>query len=71
MPGPTDLFKVKRLRTRRRSVTPRSLSEAEYLQARERLLFGSLGAASPVKRIDPKTGNVVEVIDPAATKSID
>jgi hypothetical protein len=33
--------------------------------------MGLLGAASSVKRIDPKTGNVVEVIDPAATRAID
>ena len=37
----------------------------------EKQFYGKLGPASPVKRIDPKTGNVVEVIDPAATKAID
>jgi hypothetical protein len=36
---------------------------AEYQKALENW-FGSLGAASPVKRIDPKTGKVVAVIDP-------
>jgi hypothetical protein len=29
-----------------------------------KLLFGTLGAASPVRRIDPKTGEVVEIIAP-------
>jgi len=33
----------------------------EYQQVR---FYGSLGGASPVKRIDPKTGEVVEVLDP-------
>jgi hypothetical protein len=41
---------------------PRDVTEAEYRRAREKLLFGSLGAASPVKRIDPRTGEVVEII---------
>jgi branched-subunit amino acid aminotransferase/4-amino-4-deoxychorismate lyase len=63
MPGPTDIFKTKSLRLRRRmTVKPRDVTEAEYLRAREKLLFGSLGAASPVKRIDPRTGEVVEII---------
>jgi branched-subunit amino acid aminotransferase/4-amino-4-deoxychorismate lyase len=63
MPGPTDIFKTKSLRLRwRMTVKPRDVTEAEYLRAREKLLFGSLGAASPVKRIDPRTGEVVEII---------
>jgi hypothetical protein len=28
------------------------------------MLFGSLGGASPVRKIDPKTGDVIAVIDP-------
>jgi hypothetical protein len=39
---------------------------AECKQALERFLFGTLGAASPVRRIDPKTGKVVAVLDPMA-----
>ena len=34
----------------------------EIRQRRERRLYGSLGPASPVRRIDPKTGSVVDVI---------
>ena len=30
---------------------------------RDKILYGSLGAASPVRRIDPKTGLVIAVID--------
>jgi hypothetical protein len=33
---------------------------AEYERALERLLLGSSGAASPVRKIDPATGAVVE-----------
>jgi hypothetical protein len=63
MPGPTDLFKTRSLRTRReRKTEPAGLTEAEYLRTREKFLFGSLGPASPVKRIDPRTGEVVEII---------
>jgi hypothetical protein len=55
MPGPTDPFKTRSLRTRRRRKTePRDVTEAEYLRVRERFLFGSLGPASPVKRIISK-----------------
>ena len=38
-------------------------SAEEIRQRRERLLYGSLGPASPVRRIDPKTGSVIEVIE--------
>jgi hypothetical protein len=31
---------------------------AEDHRARDRLLFGSLGAASPARRIDPRTGDI-------------
>ena len=36
----------------------------DYQQARDKALFGSLGGASPVRRIDPNTGAVVALIDP-------
>ena len=39
-------------------------STDEIRRIRDRLLYGSLGPASPVRRIDPKTGSVVEVIEP-------
>jgi hypothetical protein len=37
---------------------------AEY-RARDTFVFGSLRPASPVRRIDPVTGEVVAVIDPS------
>jgi hypothetical protein len=62
---PTKLFKKTPNKERRPAVKKRAAEiRAEYQQARERLLFGSLGGASPVRRIDPKTGDVVAVIDP-------
>jgi len=41
----------------------RDESAEEIRQRRERRLYGSLGPASPVRRIDPKTGSVIEVIE--------
>jgi hypothetical protein len=37
---------------------------ADYKQALERDLLGSSGAASPVRKIDPVTGAVIEVLNP-------
>ena len=60
---PTKLFKKTPNKKRRPAVKKRAADiRAEVRKAREGLLFGSLGAASPVKRIDPKTGEVVEII---------
>ena len=42
---------------------------AEYKQAPERLLLGSSGAASPVRKIDPGTGAVIEILNPPYTGS--
>jgi hypothetical protein len=63
---PTKLFNKTPNKERRRPAVKKLAAEvrAEYQQARDRLLFGSLGAASPVRRVDPKTGDVVAVIDP-------
>jgi hypothetical protein len=44
-----------RLRGRRRS-------EEAMRKDSEKHFYGKLGPASPVKRIDPKTGEVVEII---------
>jgi hypothetical protein len=35
---------------------------AEYKRADERIRYGSLGAASSVRKIDPATGEVIAVI---------
>jgi len=63
MPGPTDPFKrQKRPQTKRKP--PYDKMVIENKRARERAFYGSLGGASSVRRIDPKTGKVVEILDP-------
>jgi hypothetical protein len=47
----------------------RHQARAEYEQARERVLLGSSGAASPVRKIDPATGAVIEILDPSKATS--
>jgi hypothetical protein len=38
------------------------MSEEALRKASDKQFYGKLGPASPVKRIDPKTGEVVEII---------
>jgi hypothetical protein len=40
----------------------RRLSEEALRKESEKQFYGKLGPASPAKRIDPKTGEVVEII---------
>ena len=62
---PTTIFKKKPRRIKRpRSAAYTQQANADYERAREKQLFGSLGGASPVKKIDPHTGAIVKVIDP-------
>ena len=44
-----------------RTAAYRTTAAVEYKRAFERL-FGSQGAASPVRKIDPVTGEVIEII---------
>jgi hypothetical protein len=62
---PTMLYKKKRARKTRAKQKPgyRAEASAEFKRAYERR-FGSQGGASPVRRIDPVTGEVIEVIKP-------
>jgi len=63
MTPPTKMFSTTaRKRHRIRQPVYQAQSAEEVRQIRERLLYGSLGPASPVRRIDPKTGSVVEVV---------
>jgi hypothetical protein len=41
----------------------------EYEQAIKRLKLGSSGAASPVRKIDPATGAVIEILNPPKPNS--
>jgi hypothetical protein len=62
---PTKLFgKDRRLKRKTGIKAYKRQAVAEYERARERLLFGSLGAASPVRKIDPATGAVIEILNP-------
>ena len=63
---PTKLFNKSR-RTKRRIGNFNAYKQhaaAEYKEALERLLLGSSGAASPVRKIDPATGKVIEILSP-------
>ena len=40
----------------------RRLSEQTFRKESDALYYGTLGPASPVKRIDPKTGEVAQII---------
>jgi hypothetical protein len=67
MTRPTNIFNKTRRRTKSPVANKRTYKRqaaAEYERARERLLFGSLGAASPVRKIDPATGAVIEILNP-------
>jgi hypothetical protein len=62
---PTRLFAKKRTCKTRAKRTPeyRREATAAFKLARERF-FGSQGAASPVRMIDPKTGEVIVAAKP-------
>jgi hypothetical protein len=71
MSGPTDLFKNTSLKKRRGTRrTGYKKMVTEYQQARDKAFYGSLGGASPVRRIDPNTGKVFAVIDPQTGKPL-
>jgi hypothetical protein len=66
MARPTNIFSRAR-RMKEHPIANRAYKRRaarEYEKALERMLFGSLGGASPVRKIDPKTGDVIAVIDP-------
>jgi hypothetical protein len=62
---PTRLFAKKRTCKTRAKRTPeyRREASAAFKLARERF-FGSQGAASPVRKIDPKTSEVIVAAKP-------
>ena len=63
---PTNIFNKTRREKRGtgNSNAYKRQAAAEYKQALERLLLGSSGAASSVRKIDPATGAVIEILDP-------
>jgi hypothetical protein len=66
---PTRLYQKKpRKSAHKRTPGDRTTASVEFKRAYERL-FGSQGAASPVRKIDPVTGEVIAVI-PAGSKIV-
>jgi hypothetical protein len=60
MTRPSLIYKNKRTRKKRKP-GDRAKANAAYRRAYEQL-FGSQGGASPVRRIDPRTGEVIAII---------
>jgi hypothetical protein len=63
---PTKLQQLRKEQFRKSRAGPRKrgrrMSEGAFRKESDRLYYGTLGPASPAKRIDPKTGEVVEII---------
>jgi hypothetical protein len=63
---PTKLQQLRKEQFRKSRAGPRKRgrrrSEEAPRQVSEKQFYGTLGPASPAKRIDPKTGEVVEII---------
>jgi len=64
MPAQTKIFSVTARQKHRVRPAYTKPSAQENRQVSDRLFYGSLGPASPVRKIDPKTGLVVAVIKP-------
>jgi hypothetical protein len=70
---PTKLQLLRKEQLRRSRAEPRKrgrrLSEQAFRKESDALYYGTLGPASPVKRIDPKTGEVIEILNPQQSNS--
>jgi hypothetical protein len=69
---PTNIFNKSRRKNRKKTGNYKAYKQqaaAEYKQALERLLLGSSGATSPVKKIDPTTGAIIEILNPPQSGS--
>jgi hypothetical protein len=64
MPTKLQLLRKEQLRGSRDRLRKRGrrLSEQTFRKESDALYYGTLGPASPAKRINPKTGEVVEII---------
>jgi hypothetical protein len=47
----------------------RRLSDEAMRKETDKHFYGTLGPASPVKRIDPRTGEVIEILNPQQSNS--
>jgi hypothetical protein len=66
MPTKLQQWRKEYLRQRRACARKggRRLSAATMLKETDKHFYGTLGPASPVKRIDPRTGEVIEILKP-------
>jgi hypothetical protein len=62
MPTKFQQLRKEQLRGSRGRSRGRRLSEKALRKQSDNQFYGKMGPASPVKRIDPKTGEVVEII---------
>jgi hypothetical protein len=62
MPNKLQQLRKEQLRGSRTRPRGRRLSDAAMRKEIDKHFYGTLGPASPVKRIDPKTGDVIEII---------
>jgi len=68
MPNKLQQLRKEQLRWSRPRRRGRRLSEKAFRNQSDAHFYGTLGPASPVKRIDPKTGEVIEVLNPPCQK---
>jgi hypothetical protein len=67
---PTNIFNKSRRQKRKTGIKAyRRQAAQDYEQALERLKLGSSGAASRVRKIDPTSGAVIEILKPPKPKS--
>jgi hypothetical protein len=62
MPNKLQQLRKEQLRGSRLRPRRRRLSDAAMRKEIDKHFYGTLAPASPVKRIDPKTGDVIEII---------
>jgi hypothetical protein len=69
MPNKLQQLRKEQLRGSRTRPRGRRLSDAAIRKETDKHFYGTLGPASPVKRIDPKTGEVIEILNPQQSNS--
>jgi hypothetical protein len=71
MPNKLQQLRKEQLRgsRARRLKRGRRLSEVALRKESAKQFYGTLGPASPAKRIDPKTGEVIEILNPQQSNS--
>jgi hypothetical protein len=69
MPNKLQQLRKEQLRGGRTRPRGRRSSYEAMLKGTDKHFYGTLGPASPVKRIDPKTGEVIEILNPQQSNS--